>query len=663
MSMPINRRQFIQSTACAFVVPAIVTSFAASQDALASKLTPAAFQPLRLGEIRPSGWLLRQMRLQADGMGGHLDEFWPDVGENSGWLGGTGESWERGPYFLDGLVPLAWQLDDVVLKAKAMRFIDWTLRHQQANGMIGPTSNEDWWPRMVMVKALAQYADATGDVRVEPCLTKYFHHQLETLPSRPLAEWGKYRWQDEAFVVEWLYDKTGDRQLLKLASLLQKQGFDWVASFQHFNHTGPTSRAMLDAKSPSGNKPGGMETHGVNNGQAIKTAAVQFRLTGDAAEKTNYDHQVAMLDRYHGQPNGMFSCDEHLAGLNPSQGTELCTVVETMFSMEVALATFGDATIGDRIEQIAYNALPGTFTDDMWAHQYDQQANQISSSLNSKPWTTNGPESNLYGLEPHFGCCTANFHQGWPKLTASLWMRDDSGGGLVATLYAPCEVRTRVAGHDITLSEETDYPFRNTVKITLVPAAEVRFPLQLRVPAWAVGASIVVNGIAFDGDVKPGTFARVDRLWKAGDVVELHLPMIPTLHRGFQQSVSITRGPLVFSLDPGGTWVKLRDRGITADWQRFPNAPWNYALNVDEHTVASLPVQESAIGAIPFSAASPAVRLAVPARVLNAWRSEDGVAGPVPERAQSSAEPEQVVELIPYGSAKLRITSFPVLQT
>ncbi len=626
-----------------------------------AKLAAAAYQPLLLGQIRPAGWMLRQMRLQADGMGGHLDEFWPDVGPNSGWLGGTGESWERGPYFLDGLVPLAWQLDDPILKAKAMRFIDWTLQNQQPNGMIGPASNDDWWPRMVMIKALAQYADATGDPRVAAVLTRYFHYQLETMPSRPLAEWAKYRWQDEALVVQWLFEKTGDPRLLELVSLLQAQGFDWVGSFRNFTHTGPTSRALLDANSPSGNKPAGMETHGVNNGQAIKTAAVQYRLTGDPTEKANYDRQVATLDRYHGQPNGMFSCDEHLAGLNPSQGSELCTVVETMFSMEVALRTFGDATIADRLELIAYNALPGTFTDDMWAHQYDQQANQVSCSLNSKPWTTNGPESNLYGLAPHFGCCTANFHQGWPKLTASLWMRDASTGGLVAAIYAPCEVHTKVAGQDVALREETDYPFRDNVRVVVTQSARHKFPMHFRIPAWAKGARVHLNGAAIDAGATPGEFIHMDRVWTTGDVVELHFPMVPMLHRGFHESVSLTRGPLLFSLDPGGTWVKLRDHGITADWQRFPTGSWNFALGVEEQSAASLPVQESAIGAIPFSAADPAVRLSVPARLLNSWRSEDGVAAPVPQQAQHSDEPQQMLELIPYGAAKLRITAFPVL--
>ncbi len=656
----LTRRTFLQVSAGFAAASALPHAFAAK--AGPGKLAAGAFTPLPLGEILPAGWLKRQLQIQADGMGGHLDEVWEDVGPNSGWLGGKGESWERGPYFLDGLLPLAWQLDDPVLKAKAMKFIDWTLNNQQPNGMIGPAGNNDWWPRMVMLKVLAQYHDASSDPRVMPVLTRYFHFQLASLPGRPLADWGKHRWQDEVLIVEWLYDRTADPKLLELGALLEQQGFDWVTLFKNYKYTTPTTKAFLSSTDTGGNKPEGMQTHGVNNGQALKTAAVRFRMNHDPAEHETYQRQVATLDRYHGMPNGMFSCDEHLAGLDPSHGTELCTVVETMFSMEVALAVFGDAKIGDRIEKIAYNALPGTFTDNMWGHQYDQQPNQIQVSLNSKPWTTNGPESNLFGLEPNFGCCTANFHQGWPKLTSSLWMRTPEDG-LVAALYAPCEVTTKVRGQRVHLKEETDYPFRDTVRINVTPEKVIDFALHLRVPEWADRASLSVNGGSAGATLTPGTFAEVKRTWKAGDVVELKLPMKPQVTRWFNQSVAVSRGPLVFSLHPGESWVKLRERGLPSDWQVFPERAWNYALAVDEASAAMLEVVEAPVGARPFAAADPAVRIRVRGRRLNAWRSEDGVAGPVPAGAQVSKEPEEVLELIPYGAAKLRVTAFPQLRS
>ncbi len=410
-----------------------------------------------------------------------------------------------------------------------------------------------------------------------------------------------------------------------------------------------------------GDKQERMETHGVNNGQALKIAAMRYLVSGNRREELeNFRRQLSTLDRYHGMPNGMFTCDEHFAGLEATHGTELCTVVETLYSLEVALATFGDPLIADRIETVTFNALPGTFDDAMWAHQYDQQVNQVQASLNSKPWTTNGPESNLYGLEPNFGCCTANFHQGWPKLALSLWMRS-ADGGLAACVYAPCHVESAVATGAVRLSIETEYPFRQDVRITVDPEHAGRFPIRLRIPAWATGASIRLNGEAQSVPVQPGTFVPILRHWKAGDVLDLHFPMVPKVSRWNNDAVAITRGPLLFSYSPGQSWVKLRDRGPTADWQVFPLRPWNYALRVDESSAAELSVTEDAIGSHPFAEEGTPVRIRVKGRQLDTWRSEDGVAAPVPRGSQVSSNPEEMLELIPYAAAKLRVTIFPQL--
>ena len=630
-------------------------------------LAPSAFYFLPLGSIRPKGWLRNQLQIQANGLGGHLDETWADVGPNSGWLGGKGESWERGPYFLDGLIPLAWTLEDERLKAKAQRFVDWTLEHQAPNGMIGPASNDDWWPRYVMLKALTQYEEFTGDARVIPVMDRYFRYQLGELPKRPLRDWGKFRWQDQVLSVLWLYNRSGSPYLLDLARLLHAQGYDWMAQYADFKYTRKITRDFIKLDQNQGLKDISLATHGVNNGQAVKTGPVWSLVSSEARDRSAVFTMISELDKYHGLPNGMFSCDEHLAGADPSQGSELCTVVEYMFSLEHALAITGEAALGDRLEKLAFNALPGAFTDDMWAHQYNQEPNQVECSLHHKPWTTDGPESNLFGLEPNFGCCTANFHQGWPKFANCLFLvsgtqDSDAGDGLVAAVYAPCEVRTMLRGTPVHVIEDTAYPFRGAVRLTVNPAAPLAFPLQLRIPAWASGTELRVNG-KLQPSPTPGSFARLERTWRAGDVVEIAFPMNPRVSRWFNDSIAIERGPLLFSYGIGETWVKLADRGMTADWQVYPSMPWNYALAVDPQQPAlSIQVSESEVGDSVFTARHAPVRLSVKARKVPSWRAEDGVANPVPQSAVSSKEPEENINLVPYAAAKLRISAFPQLK-
>ncbi|TPG71968.1 beta-L-arabinofuranosidase domain-containing protein [Hymenobacter nivis] len=647
------------------LLPALAAPAQPLAPAAAGAYRPGAFQALPLGAIRPAGWLQRQLRVQADGLSGHLEEFWPDLGPNSAWLGGSGEGWERGPYYLDGLLPLAYLLDDAALKSRAQKWVDWTLQSQRPDGGIGPAKNQDWWPNMLVLKCLMQYQEATGDARVLPFMARYFAYQGQQLAARPLQVWAHYRWAEELLPIRWAYEKTHDPQLLALAAQLAGQGFDWQQFYAHFPFTAPTSWATMSKPDGSHDEDLALKAHGVNNAMALKMPVLWGMTGGTAADRQGIYQQLKVLDQYHGLPNGMFSGDEHFSGHSPSQGIELCAVVEAQFSYEELLALLGDPVFGDRLEKITFNALPATFDPTMWAHQYDQQPNQVLASKAKRPWSTNGDESNVFGLEPNFGCCTANMHQGWPKFASHLWLASPDSG-LVAAAYAPSRVTAPAGGSPgVVIREDTDYPFRETVRFTVEKGAARPFALRLRIPAWATAASVAVNGRAAPAP-RAGTFYVLKRAWKAGDVVALRLPMAVRLPVGYHQSVSVERGPLVYALKLGEAWSKLRERPSPADdYEVHATTPWNYGLLMGpQGGAAAFTVHEKPTTGVVFSPEGAPVELRVRGLRLPAWQLADNSAGPVPPSpvARPAGSQPEWLTLVPYGAAKLRITAFPVVR-
>ncbi len=618
----------------------------------------AAFQELPLGAVRPAGWLLRQLNLQADGLTGHLEELWPDVGPTSAWLGGDGEDWERGPYYLDGLVPLAHVLGHPELIARAQRWIDAILNSQRPDGFFGPSSNDDWWPRMCALKALTQHHDATGDARVLPFMSRYFRYQFDHLAGRPLREWGAARGQENVLTTLWLYDRTQEPFLLELAELITRQTLDWASYLAHDLIRGPAS--TFDHLN-----------HVVNVAMSLKGPALSYLQTGNAHQEDVYRMCAAQLDRWHGMVNGMFSGDEWLAGLDPQHGVELCAVVELMYSLETLVRVFGDVREADRLELVAFNALAAALSADLRSHQYHQQVNQVLCTIDQRDWTFSGDDTNIFGLEPNFGCCTANLHQGWPKLTRAAWMT--TAEGLAAISYVPCQVEARLDSRTVRLKVDTEYPFEETVRIALQLTAPATFALDLRIPGWCLDPKLQINGELVACEAGPRGFARIERAWQDGDQLVLVLPMeVRSLPRQ-KDAVGLALGPLVLALSPGELWTKLpTDEGF-GDWEIRPRRSWNYALDFGENDPASacrverfaVPEQPFSIGSSRPDAGVNGVALCVhtPARRLPGWRLESNSASAPPTSPVESLLPVHLVQLVPYGSARLRIAEFPVQAT
>ncbi|GIW88141.1 MAG: hypothetical protein KatS3mg108_2465 [Isosphaeraceae bacterium] len=624
--------------------------------ALAVDLPTPPMQPLPLGAIEPRGWLRDQLRLQADGLSGHLDEFWPDI-KDSAWFGGNAEGWERVPYWLDGLVPLAYLLDDAVLKAKVTKAIDTILERQHGDGWLGPIGDNDprhkpydVWPLFPLFKALAQYHEASGDPRVVPAMMRCARKIDEVITREPLYAWARFRAADLVVSLLWLHEKTGEAWLLDLARKAFGQSHDWRAQFEDFRYT---ERVVEHTN---------LATHGVNTGMALKYGPVRWRLTGDPGDLGTTRRMLEELDRYHGQATGLFSCDEHLAGRSPSQGSELCTVVEAMYALSLAAAATGDVALADRLERLAYNALPATFTKDMRAHQYDQQVNQVICTREGEHvYATNGGDANLFGLEPNFGCCTANFHQGWPKFVSHLWMRT-ADGGLAAVAYAPCVVKTTVGEIPVRVEVATGYPFRDEVRVAVTVDRPVRFPLRLRLPGWSRGVEIDVDG---DRVVEPGgSYHRLEREWSGTTALTIRFENPVELYEGFQGAVAVRRGPLVYARPIAARWEKVVDRpGLDYDdWEVYPTEPWAYALEIDRgQPAASVEFEERPIGSRPFSPEGAAVVARVKGRRLPNWVIEKSAAAPPPPSPVTSDAPLETLTLIPYGATDLRVTEFPTL--
>jgi len=620
-------------------------------------LQTAAFLPLPIGAVRPIGWLKDQLLVQANGLTGHLEEFWPDVGPDSDWLGGDFRSWERAPYYLDGLLPLAYSLDDEKLKARAQKWIDWVLDNQHSDGWIGPVHAEDCeirperahdlWPVTVMLKVLTQYHDATGDSRVIPAMLRFCKWLTREPEAHPPEDWDPYRRADLALSILWLYNRTGEEWLVGIAGEIHGLGFDWRKHFEDFKFT---EKMQMDQCR--------LSTHVVNNTMAIKDGGVRWLYTGDAGDRALPALMMATLDKYHGQVTGVFSGDEHYAGKNPTQGTELCAVVEYMYSLEVLAGLLGEAAFGDRLESIAYNALPATFKPDMWAHQYDQQANQVLCTLAQRDWSNNGPESNLFGLYPHWRCCLANMHQGWPKFLSHMWMATGDGG-LAAVAYGPSEVTAKVAGgKEVTITAETIYPFAETIKMTLRGAGS--FPLMLRIPSWCRSPSVRVNGR--DVPAGSGEFLTIRRDWSDGDTIELKFPMSIELDSRYHDAVAVRRGPLVYSLKIGEDWRQLRGRLPHADWEVYPTTPWNYGLITDSPEDFAV-VETGKVGAVPFAPDAAPVVITARGRRIEQWQMANFSAGTLPQSPVACDGASEQLTLIPYSSTNLRITEFPRLKS
>ena len=525
---------------------------------------------------------------------------------------------------------------------------------QREDGWFGPRESltslggkPDLWPHMLMLNILQSYHEATGDPRAIRVMTGFMKWE-NTLPDTAFGEgyWPKLRAGDNIESALWLYNRTGESWLLDLARKIHRGMARW-------------DRDVID-------------WHNVNLAQGFRAGTVFGVLSKEARDlKSAERNYETVMGLYGQQPGGGFVGDENCrpGHCDPQGGIETCGIVEFMHSFEMLTRITGLPLWADRCEEIALNSFPASMTPDEKALHYITAVNQVQLDRNNKsPGIQNGGTMFSYSPKEVYRCCQHNVSHGWPYYAEEMWLATPDNG-LCASLYAPSDVTAKVAqGTEVSIHEETGYPFRDTVELKLATPQAVQFPLYLRVPQWCAAASVKINDDAVEVKSRPLSYIVLDRTWKDGDRVTLGLPMRIAVRRWpkNQDAASVSYGPLSFSLAIQERWEKYGDpKAKWPEWEVFPASAWNYGLVLDAQDPAKsfeIIPQAGEVPLQPFTPETAPLALKAKARKIANWQTDrNQMVDKLQPSPVRSAEPLEEIRLIPLGAARLRIGMFPVI--
>ncbi|KAK3299531.1 uncharacterized protein B0H64DRAFT_317278 [Chaetomium fimeti] len=500
------------------------------------------------------------------------------------------------------------------------------------------------------------------------------------------CSWGQVRVHDTILVIHWLLehaelDAKDDAILWETMDMLYDMSrFKWEDWYKN-------GRYEKVIGNPTTDNPLFPYIHGVNVGQGLKSAAVIRRFTHrDSLSKTT-TNGVDWTFKYKGAASGTILADEIQRDLAPFMGSELCTAVETGYSLAYLYQALGTNSFADRAELVIFNALPTMLTHDMWAHQYMTRPNApwaLNQHRQPSLFTTANGVATIFGLEPQYPCCTVNFPQGYPKFLANSWARADKG--LVHALLSPSTVDTTIPEIGrVAITCETEYPFSN--RLRYIVDAESDFDLYLRFPSWGVLTKSVLS-LSADGaeaetlPMSPNENTGLLRVSvpKGKSILEYYIDYavrVETRERA-DNAVSVYVGNVLYALDVGESvtsslphrYWETSGNGTT-EFSEYENVkdnyfnftkPWNVAIDPStirhhEHTDAGIQRGFSARQADK----GPTNYLTVQGCQID-WPVREGVAPDVPPTDPACVTEKQTYRMIPYGLAKIHMSELPTIK-
>ena len=189
-----------------------------------------------------------------------------------------------------------------------------------------------------------------------------------------------------------------------------------------------------------------------------------------------------------------------------------------------------DPRYGDSMERMMYNTILGALP--------------LESDGRTFYYSDNNFEGKKVYSTHRWPCCSGTMPQVAADYRINTYFRDPRG--VWVNLYIPSTVRWTEDGAQISLTQRGEYPHESQVAFEVNTSKKASFAVNLRIPAWAEGASVTVNGKR--ESAAAGTFARVERKWKNGDRIELELPLktrLEAIDAQHPDTVAVMVGPLV----------------------------------------------------------------------------------------------------------------------
>jgi len=528
------------------------------------------FVSLRLGEVKPEGWIKNQMvRDISSGYISVYDSLQPSlklnvfgfkkaknysIDKDGNWETRRETWWpgEHEGFFADLVTRNAFLTDYQPWIKKSGQLIDNVLKAQDPSGYIGIydeecrldnilNENGELWTQSRMINAILAYYEFTGNVKYLKAAKRAVDYTIEryeksgkTYFQQPKPNGGGLT-HGLTFVetLEWLHKITGDKKYVRFGLWLYT---DYSKAEAKLTNIDCQLGCLLDNNRL-------FKEHSVHIVEHFRVIFWLYQETNDPELKKAYENIIHKYNLSQAITGGLVTdpvIQESVARnyANPALPVEYCSITEGAVSFCSALQKFGVPSYGDLIENLVFNAGQSARLPNGKAISYITADNRLVAK------ESKGFRYQVAACHS-VACCNLNAGKLMPYYVSNMWMKTADNKTLVAALLGPSSLTTTLNKKTVRIREETLYPFENSIRFTISPSGKMKFNLMVRLPEWAKAYKVSATGANV---TELNGFIIVSKMWEREDVVTIEFEDPVLIRRHISNSIYLQKGALKYAM-------------------------------------------------------------------------------------------------------------------